>query len=67
MSLIVIGGMSGVSFLKQMRISFVLSYFSAILLVVVHCATLSAAVWSELFTHEGAHDSQIVQSSTYLT
>ena len=57
MSLIVIGGMSGVSFLK----------FSAILLVVVHCATSSAAVCSELLTHEDAHDSQIVQSSTYLT
>ena len=31
--------------------------------MVVHCATSSAAVCSELLTHEGAHDSQIVQSS----
>ena len=67
MSLIVIGGMSGVSVLQHMRICFVLSYFSAMMLVVVHCATSSAAVWSELLTHEGARDSQIVQSSTYLT
>ena len=67
MLLIVIGGICGVSFLKQMRISFILSLFSAILLVVVHCTTSSAAVWSEISTNEGAYDSQIVQSSTYLT
>ena len=65
MSLIVIGGMSGVSFLKQMCICFVIVQCHVV--GGVHCATSSAAVWSELLTHEGAHDSKIVQSSTYLT
>ena len=40
---------------------------SAILLMVVHCATSSAADGSELSARESEHISHIVQSSTYFT
>ena len=56
--------MSGVDFFKHIRSSFVLSWFSAIVLLAVHCPTSSAATWSELSIPEDEVASHIVQSST---
>ena len=55
--------------LKIGRTSFLhfIFLFSAILLVVVHCAILSTTVWSKLSMPEGEHDSHIVHLSTCLT
>ena len=57
--------MSGFDLLKHIRSSFVLSLFSAIFLLVLHCPTSSAATWSELSIPEDGKASHIVQSSTY--
>ena len=57
--------MSGVDFLKHIRSYFVLSWFSAVLLLAVHCPTSPAATWSELSIQEDEIASHIMQSSTY--
>ena len=59
-SFIVIGGMFGVFFFRHI-------VAQCLLMVVIYCVNSSPAVWSELSTHEGEHDSHIVQTSTYLT